>query len=47
MIGLLRRIIALIRKELLAILKDPRTRNMLLVPPILQCLMFGYAATST
>jgi ABC-2 type transport system permease protein len=33
------------RKELLAILKDPRSRVMLFGPPILQCLIFGYAAT--
>src|SRR5215472_5686749 len=39
------RILALIRKELLAILKDPRSRVSLFVPPILQCLIFGYAAT--
>ena len=39
------RILALTRKELLAILKDPRSRFSLLVPPILQCLIFGYAAT--
>jgi ABC-2 type transport system permease protein len=39
------RIIALTRKELLAILKDPRSRITLFVPPIMQCLIFGYAAT--
>jgi ABC-2 type transport system permease protein len=39
------RILALIRKELLAILKDPRSRIALIGPPILQCLVFGYAAT--
>lgn len=42
--GLLR-IAALIRKELLAILKDPRSRVSLFLPPVLQCLIFGYAAT--
>jgi ABC-2 type transport system permease protein len=41
----LHRIAALIRKELLAILKDPRSRITLFVPPIMQCLVFGYAAT--
>jgi ABC-2 type transport system permease protein len=41
----LRRILALIRKELLAVLKDARTRNMLLLQPVLQILLFGYAAT--
>lgn len=45
MLDSLRRIIALTRKELLAILKDPRSRATLFVPPILQCLIFGYAAT--
>jgi ABC-2 type transport system permease protein len=40
-----RRILALIRKELLAILKDPRSRFTVLGPPILQTLVFGYAAT--
>jgi ABC-2 type transport system permease protein len=39
------RMIALTRKELLAILKDPRSRITLFVPPIMQCLIFGYAAT--
>src|ERR1035441_2678673 len=41
------RILALTRKELLAILKDPRTRMSLLVPSLVQTLIFGYAATST
>jgi len=41
----LNRIVALIRKELLAVLKDARTRNMLLLQPVIQCLIFGYAAT--
>jgi ABC-2 type transport system permease protein len=45
MLASLLRIIALTRKELLAVLKDPRARNSLLLPPILQCLLFGYAAT--
>jgi ABC-2 type transport system permease protein len=39
------RILALIHKELLAILKDPRSRVSLFMPPVLQCLIFGYAAT--
>jgi ABC-2 type transport system permease protein len=41
----LSRIFALVRKELQAILKDPRSRYSFLIPPILQCLIFGYAAT--
>jgi ABC-2 type transport system permease protein len=39
------RIIALTRKELLAVLKDPRGRFTLFVPPVIQCLIFGYAAS--
>ena len=39
------RILALTRKELLAVLKDPRARVSLLIPPIVQSLIFGYAAT--
>jgi ABC-2 type transport system permease protein len=39
------RILALTRKELLAVLKDPRGRFTLLVPPIFQTLVYGYVAT--
>jgi ABC-2 type transport system permease protein len=39
------RIIALTRKELLAVLKDRRSRMSLLVPAVVQGLVFGYAAT--
>jgi ABC-2 type transport system permease protein len=39
------RILALIRKEFLAVLKDPRSRFIIFLPPVLQCLIFGYAAT--
>jgi ABC-2 type transport system permease protein len=45
MIDALFRILALTRKELLAILKDPRSRFSILIPPILQCLIYGYVAT--
>ena len=41
----LRRILALARKELLAVLKDRRTRLSLLVPVLVQTLVFGYAAS--
>lgn len=41
----LERILALTIKELLAILKDKRSRIVLVVPPLLQLLVFGYAAT--
>lgn len=36
---------ALLRKELLAVLKDPANRLILIVPVIVQSLLFGYAAT--
>src|SRR6266436_9645675 len=45
MLEALLRIIALNRKELLAVLKDRRARMSLLVPAIVQGLVFGYAAT--
>src|SRR5919197_6559447 len=45
MLDAILRILALTRKELLAILKDPRSRFSLLGPPVIQCLLFGYAAT--
>src|SRR5215472_9063900 len=45
MLASILRILALGRNELLAILKDPRSRASLFVPPILQCLIYGYAAT--
>jgi ABC-2 type transport system permease protein len=41
----LRRIFILCRKELLLALKDRRSRIVLIVPAILQTLVFGYAAT--
>lgn len=39
------RIVALAVKELLAVLKDKKSRIVLIVPPLLQLLVFGYAAT--
>jgi ABC-2 type transport system permease protein len=45
MIASILRILALTRKELLAVLKDPRGRFSLIAPPIIQCLIYGYAAT--
>jgi len=41
----LRRIFALAIKELLAILRDKKSRFVLIGPPIAQLLVFGYAAT--
>jgi ABC-2 type transport system permease protein len=45
MVESLLRILALTHKELLAILKDPRSRVVLFIPPIMQSLIFGYAAS--
>lgn len=39
------RIGALVVKELLAVWKDPRSRFVLIGPPIIQLMVFGYAAT--
>lgn len=43
--GVIFRILALIHKELIAIFKDPRSRFVVLGPPILQMIVFGYAGT--
>ncbi len=40
-----RRIFALILKELVGLWKDPKTRFIILVPPMIQVLLFAYAAT--
>ena len=40
-----RRLLALVHKEFLALLKDPRSRTVLIVPPLMQLLVFGYAAS--
>ena len=45
MLEAIRRILGLTWKELLAVLKDPRGRFTLLVPPVFQCLIYGYVAT--
>lgn len=39
------RVLALVVKELLALLRDPASRAVLIVPPIIQLIVFGYAAT--
>ena len=41
----LRRILALMKKEFVLILKDPRSRFVVIGPPLIQFLIFGYAAT--
>ena len=39
------RVSALVIKELLAVLKDVKSRMVLIGPPIIQLVVFGYAAT--
>ncbi|MBU1139047.1 MAG: ABC transporter permease [Proteobacteria bacterium] len=41
----LRRILALVIKEFVTILKDPKSRFVIIGPPIIQFFVFGYAAT--
>lgn len=41
----LRRILALMVKEFILILKDPKSRFVIIGPPIIQFIIFGYAAT--
>jgi len=41
----LRRIAALVLKEFVTILKDPKSRFVIIGPPIIQFFVFGYAAT--
>ncbi len=40
-----RRVLALAIKEFLVLLKDPRSRSVIIVPPFVQLLVFGFAAT--
>lgn len=42
---MLRRIISLIKKEFILIWKDPKSRALIIVPPLLQLLIFAHAAT--
>jgi len=42
---MLARLIALVAKEFLALLKDPKSRFVIIGPPVVQLLVFGYAAT--
>lgn len=43
--AMLQRVVALVAKELLALLRDPASRAVLIGPPIIQLIVFGYAAT--
>lgn len=40
------RVTQLLRKELVQLLRDPRSRRMLIIAPILQLLVFGYAVNT-
>ena len=40
-----RQVLALVLKELLALLRDARGRMVLVGPPLIQLIVFGYAAT--
>jgi ABC-2 type transport system permease protein len=42
---MVRQVFALVLKELLAMLRDPRSRMVLIGPPLIQLVVFGYAAT--
>ncbi len=44
-LDLLRRLLNLCRKEFLAVLKDPKSRTILVIPALVQSMLFGYAAT--
>src|SRR5690606_39843779 len=41
----LERLVAQIRKEVLSVLRDPRTRIVLIGPPLVQLFVFAFAAT--
>ena len=45
MINFLRRVFALVKKELLAVLKDPSSRFILFAPAVVYGVLYGYAAT--
>lgn len=45
MMGSIRRILALMGKEFLALMKDKKGRFVLIGPPIIQLMVFGYAAS--
>ena len=40
----LTRLLALVRKEFLALFRDPNSRMILIAPPVLQLLVFSYPA---
>ncbi|MGJ3523997.1 ABC transporter permease [Nitratidesulfovibrio sp. D1] len=44
-LAVLHRLLALVAKEFLTLLKDPKSRTVVILPPLLQTIIFGYAAT--
>jgi hypothetical protein len=44
---MLRRIIAMVRKEFIQVVRDPRTLALVLAMPIMQLMLFGYAINTT
>jgi len=40
------RIQTILRKEFKQVFRDPRMRSMIFIAPVLQALLFGYAATT-
>ena len=40
------RLVSIIRKEFIHIMRDPRTLGMMLMMPIMQLVLLGYAATT-
>ena len=43
--SMLTRVLALLLKEFLALFQDPKSRSVLIGPPLIQLIVFGYAAT--
>ena len=43
---MLARILPVIRKEFIHIIRDPRTLAVMFIAPLVQLVLFGYAATS-
>lgn len=41
---MIERILVIMRKELIQTLREPRMRNMLIMPPVIQLIIFGFAA---
>ncbi len=43
---MLERILQMVKKELIQVLRDPKTRGVLFVAPLIQMMVFGYAVTT-